>query len=310
MSADQILLTGSSGLIGTSLVRLLRQNRISTITLHRVAQQGPGASELWDPYSATPMSRPQALQSVTAAVHLSGANLAGRRWTSSFKQQISDSRVTPTHALATLLAGLKPKPEVLVCASAIGIYGDRGEEPLTETSVPGSGFLPEVCLAWERATRPAADAGIRVVHLRFGVVLSPEAGALAQMLPIFRAGLGGRLGSGRQWISWIALPDAARAIEFALQTPSLAGPVNVVAPNPVTNAEFTRTLARVLHRPALLPAPALVLRLAFGEMAEATILQSERVLPARLEANGFHFEYPQLEGALRALLPSSKNDLR
>jgi uncharacterized protein (TIGR01777 family) len=303
MSADQILLTGSSGFLGTSLVRLLQQNRISIVTLHRRPLQGAGAGELWDPYSATPVTRPQALAGVTAAVHLSGANLAGRRWTPSFKQQILDSRVTPTHALASLLAGLKPKPAVLVCASAIGIYGSRRDEVLTEASLPGIGFLPEVCRAWEKATQPATDAGIRVVHLRFGVALSPQGGALAQMLPVFRAGLGGRLGGGRQWISWVALPDVTRVIEFALQTASLSGPVNVVAPNPVTNAEFTRSLARVLHRPALLPVPAFGLRLAFGEMAEATILQSERVLPARLGAAGFHFEYPLLEGALRAVLP-------
>ena len=235
-----------------------------------------------------------------------GANVAGRRWTSAYKREILESRVTPTHALATLLAGLNAKPAVLVCASAIGIYGSRGDEVLTETSSPGSGFLPEVCLAWERATQPATDAGIRVVHLRFGVVLSPEGGALAQMLPLFRVGLGGRLGSGRQWMSWVALPDAIGAIEFALQTPSLSGPVNVVAPNPVTNLEFTRALGRALHRPTLLPAPGFALRLAFGEMAQATILASERVLPARLSAAGFHFEYPEIEAALRAVLPPSK----
>jgi uncharacterized protein (TIGR01777 family) len=276
------------------------------IALHRRPLQEAGATELWDPYSATPVTRPQALAGVTAAVHLSGANLAGRRWTASFKHEISDSRVTPTHALANLLAGLKPKPSVLVCASAIGIYGDRGDEVLTEASLPGNGFLAEVCVAWEKATQPAEDAGIRVVHLRFGVVLSPQGGALAQMLPIFRAALGGRLGGGCQWISWVALSDVTRVIEFALHTASLSGPVNVVAPNPVTNSEFTRSLARVLHRPALIPVPAFGLRLAFGEMADATILQSERVLPARLDAAGFDFEYPQLETALRAVLPSSK----
>jgi uncharacterized protein (TIGR01777 family) len=200
---------------------------------------------------------------------------------------------------------MEPKPAVLVCASAIGIYGSRADELLTETSSPGSGFLPEVCLAWEKATQPASDAGIRVVHLRFGVVLSPDGGALAQMLPIFRAGLGGRSSSGRQWISWVTLSDATRAIEFALEKVSLAGPVNVVAPNPVTNLEFTRSLGRVLHRPALLRVPAFALRLAFGEMAEATILQSERVSPARLNAAGFQFEYPELEAGLRAILTRS-----
>jgi hypothetical protein len=248
------------------------------------------------------MSRSQPLDGTTAAVHLSGANLAGQRWTSSYKRQILESRVKPTHALATILAGLRPKPAVLVCASAIGIYGSRGEELLTEGSLPGSGFLPEVCLAWEQATQPAADAGIRVVHLRFGVVLSPKGGALAQMLPIFRAGLGGRLGSGRQWMSWAVLPDVIRAIEFALRTESLSGPVNVVTPNPVTNLEFTRSLGRVLRRPVLFHVPAFALRLAFGEMAEATILESERVTPVCLQAAGFAFEYPELEAGLLAVL--------
>jgi uncharacterized protein (TIGR01777 family) len=245
------------------------------------------------------------INGTTAAVHLSGANLAGRRWSSSYKQEILESRVKPTHALATLLAGLRPKTSVLVCASAIGIYGSRGDELLSEASLPGSGFLPEVCLAWERATQPASDAGIRVVHLRFGVVLSPDGGALAKMLPVFRAGLGGRLGSGRQWTSWVALPDVTRAIEFALETGSLAGPVNVVAPNPVTNLEFTRSLGHALHRPTLLRVPAFALRLALGEMAEATILGSERVLPARLSSLGFDFEYPELEAGLRAILSRS-----
>jgi uncharacterized protein (TIGR01777 family) len=307
MTADQILLTGSSGLIGTSLVRTLRQKRISIISLHRRPLPGTGLHNagfqgLWDPYAATPTTVPRNVQGTTAAVHLSGANLAGRRWNSSYKQEILDSRVKPTHAIATLLAGLRPKPAVLVCASAIGIYGNRGNELLTESSMPGSGFLPEVCLAWEKATKPATKAGIRVVHLRFGVVLSPDGGALKQMLPIFRAGLGGRLGSGRQWISWVALPDVIRAIEFALETENLTGAVNVVAPNPVTNLEFTRSLGRALHRPTLLRVPAFALRLAFGEMAEATILQSERVLPARLSASGFKFEYPELDAALCAML--------
>jgi uncharacterized protein len=308
MTEDRILLTGSSGLIGTSLVRTLRRKRISIICLQRrrlPVGDVRDADSLWDPYAATPMSRPSEIEGTTAAVHLSGANLAGRRWTSSYKREILESRVKPTHAIATLLAGLQPRPAVLVCASAIGIYGGRGEELLTEASLPGSGFLPEVCLDWERATQPASDAGIRVVHLRFGVVLSPDGGALAQMLPVFRAGMGGRLGTGRQWISWVALPDVTRAIEFALETANLAGPVNVVTPNPVTNLEFTRALGRAVHRPALLRVPAFALRVAFGEMAEATILQSQRVLPARLSASGFDFEYPELEAGLSAILTRS-----
>jgi uncharacterized protein len=308
MSVERILLTGSSGLIGTSLVRSLERNRISAITLHRRPSAHPAEdSELWDPYAATPVRRLEMLEGITAAVHLSGVNLAGRRWTSAYKDEISASRVTPTHALAKLLAGLRSKPEVLICASAVGIYGNRGDEELSEASLPGSGFLPDLCVAWEEAARPAEEAGIRVVHLRFGVVLSPQGGALEQMLPIFRAGLGGRLGSGRQWISWIALPDVIRVIEFVLHTRgmsrNISGPVNVVAPNPVTNREFTRSLAHALRRPAALPVPAFALRLALGEMAEATILQSERVVPARLSAAGFDFEYPKVDAALRAILP-------
>jgi uncharacterized protein len=304
MSANRIVLTGSSGLIGTSLVRTLERKRISTLTLHRAKSRdaATGPQELWDPYAIQPMTHHEALQGITAAIHLSGANLSGRRWNSAYKREILESRVKPTRALATLLAGLEPRPSVLVCASAIGIYGGRGDEVLTEASLPGSGYLPEVCLAWEQATQPASDAGIRVVHLRFGVVLSPEGGALAQMLPVFRAGLGGQLGSGRQWMSWVALPDVIQAIEFALENPSVAGAVNVVAPHPVTNAEFTVALGRALHRPAWLRVPAFALRLAFGEMAEATILESERVMPARLNAAGFNFAYPELEPCLRDLL--------
>jgi uncharacterized protein (TIGR01777 family) len=304
MSVERVLLTGSSGFIGTSLVRRLQQNRISTISLHR--SPSGAAEEFWDPYAPRPVARPEAFEGITAAVHLSGANLAARRWTSDYKREIAESRVKPTQAIAAMLAGLRSKPEVLVCASAIGIYGNRGDEELNESSLPGSGFIPSLCLDWEAAARPAADAGIRVVYLRFGVALSPQGGALKQMLPAFRAGLGGRLGSGRQWISWIALPDVTRAIEFVLQTRSISGPVNLVAPTPVTNQEFTRALAGALHRPAVLAVPRFALRLAFGEMVDFTILQSERVIPAQLRAAGFDFEYPEIDGALRALLPPGR----
>jgi uncharacterized protein len=304
MSVERVLLTGSSGFIGTSLVRRLQQNRISTISLHR--SPSGAAEEFWDPYAPRPVARPEAFEGITAAVHLSGANLAARRWTSDYKREIAESRVKPTQAIAAMLAGLRSKPEVLVCASAIGIYGNRGDEELNESSLPGSGFIPSLCLEWEAAARPAVDAGIRVVYLRFGVALSPQGGALKQMLPAFRAGLGGRLGSGRQWISWIALPDVTRAIEFVLQTRSISGPINLVAPTPVTNREFTRALAGALHRPAVLAVPRFALRLAFGEMVDFTILQSERVIPARLRAAGFDFEYPEIDGALRALLPPGR----
>ena len=304
MSVERVLLTGSSGFIGTSLVRRLKQNRISTITLHR----GPSgvAEEFWDPYASKPVARPEAFEGIHAAVHLSGANLAARRWTSAYKREIVESRIKPTQAIAKLLAGLRSKPEVLICASATGIYGNRGDEELSEASQPGSGFIPDLCVAWEAAARPAQDAGIRVVYLRFGVVLSPLGGALKQMLPLFRLGLGGRLSSGRQWTSWVALPDVTRAIEFVLQAKNISGSVNMVAPTPVTNLEFTRSLAGALHRPAVLAVPGFALRLGLGEMVDSTILQSERVVPARLLAAGFDFEYPVLDGALRAILPPRK----
>ncbi len=295
MSESRVLVTGSSGLIGTSLIRSLGAKRISTISLQRTP--GPGRV-VWDPYASSPMSDPGQLAGTTAAVHLSGANVSARRWSVAYKQEIEDSRTKPTFALSTLLAGLTERPSVLVCASAIGIYGDRGDEELTEASSPGSGFLARVCVDWEAATRPASEAGIRVVHLRFGVVLAPQGGALKKMLPVFRLGLGGPLGSGRQWISWIALADVIGAIEFALQTPQLAGAVNVVAPQPVTNLEFTRSLGRALHRPAVLPVPSFALRMAFGEMAEATILASQRVSPTRLTAQGFSFAQPMLDAVL------------
>jgi len=268
---------------------------------------------LLDPYGRPIISQPAErkreirgeLGGTTAAVHLAGANLSGQRWSSSYKKEILESRVKPTHALAVLLAGLNPKPSVLVCASAIGIYGGRGDEVLSENSQPGTGFLPEVCLAWEKATRPAKEAGIRVVHLRFGVVLSTRGGALAKMLPIFRAGLGGKLGGGHQWMSWVALSDVTRAIEFVLDTPSLSGPVNVVTPNPVTNSDFTLALGRALHRPTLVRVPTFALRMAFGEMADATILESERVVPTRLTGKGFHFSYPDIQTGLQAVLSES-----
>jgi uncharacterized protein len=305
MSVRPILLTGSSGLVGASLVRSLREKQISTILLRRQTGKIKNNEAIWDPYAAEPVKSPETLEGITAAVHLSGANIAAQRWTSSYKRELRDSRVIPTRSLATLLAGLRSKPSVLISASAVGIYGDRGDELLTETSSPGSGFLADLCLDWEKAAQPAIDAGIRVVHLRFGVALSAEGGALARMLPIFRAGVGGRLGSGKQWMSWIALHDVVRVIEFALQTTSLSGPVNLVAPNPVTNAEFTSVLGRVLQRPTVIPAPAVALRLALGEMADEAILASERVAPARLKAAGFVFEYPELEACLRGVLPSA-----
>jgi uncharacterized protein (TIGR01777 family) len=228
--------------------------------------------------------------------------VAAHRWTTAYRHEMRTSRVDSTRALAQTLAGLRRPPRTLVVASAVGIYGDRGEEVLDETSAPGTSFLADLCRQWEEAARPAAEAGIRVVHPRFGVVLGRGPGALAKMLPVFRMGLGGRLGSGRQWMSWISLEDTVAAILFALETPWLAGAVNVVSPNPVRNAEFTRALARHVHRPAVLPVPAFALRLALGQMADEALLASARVIPAKLLSAGFKFAYPTLDGALAAAL--------
>ncbi len=263
----------------------------------------PRAEELtWNPGTNPAVADTALLEGFSAAVHLSGASLAARRWTAAYRRELTASRVDSTRALATLLAGLRRPPRVMLVASAVGIYGDRGDELLDEASTPGKGFLAGVCAQWEAAARPAVEAGIRVVHLRFGVVLGPGRGALAQMLPVFWLGLGGKLGSGRQWMSWISLADAIDAIVFALQTPELAGPVNLTAPAPVTNAEFTRALARQLRRPAILPAPAFALRLAFGEMADEVLLASVRAVPTKLLAAGFRFAHAGLGEALAAAI--------
>jgi len=228
--------------------------------------------------------------------------VAAHRWTAAYKKEIVESRVRTTQALARLLSQLKHPPRAFLCASATGIYGNRGEELLTESSPAGTGFLAETCVAWEAATLPAT--GIRVAPVRFGVVLSPDGGALAKMLPLFRIGAGGRLGSGKQWMSWISLPDLISAI-FHLLRAEINGPINFVAPTPVTNAEFTHTLAAALHRPAIVPAPAFALRLALGEMADEALLASQRVLPEKLIQSGFRFEHPDLAAAFAVLLKKS-----
>ncbi len=301
---DRIVLTGASGLVG-SLVRrnFHRQSKEILQLIRNPSASGPDRL-LWDPYAGSPADAATlaALEGVSAVIHLSGANVAAHRWTAAYKETIRTSRTRPTRALATLLSGLRSKPSVLICASAVGIYGDRGEELLDETSPPGSGFLANVCQEWEQAAEPAIQAGIRVVHLRFGIVLSSAGGALARMLPLFRLGAGGKLGSGRQWMSWIAVPDLLHAIEFAIVTGGLSGPVNTVAPVPVTNLDFTRTLGDILRRPTLLSAPAWALRMAIGEMADDALLASQRAIPKRLEAAGFAFQHRQLRTALESIL--------
>jgi uncharacterized protein (TIGR01777 family) len=295
-----IVVTGASGLIGSALLPFLSSHGHSVTRLVR-SQPRPGHAEIaWDPAHhsiATP-----ALEGRDAVVHLAGENIAAGRWTAARKAAIRQSRVQGTSVLCEALAQLVHPPKVLVSASAIGYYGDRGDQVVRETSSPGSDFLAEVCRAWEAATAPAVQRGIRVVYLRTGMVLSPAGGALAKMLTPFRLGLGGRIGSGKQYMSWIALDDVIGAIHHILITPTLQGAVNIVSPNPVTNAVFTQTLGRVLGRPTLLPLPALAARLAFGEMADALLLASIRVEPARLVASGYMFLYPELAAALRHLL--------
>jgi hypothetical protein len=293
-----IAVTGSSGLVGSTLVPFLATGG------HRVARlvrRSPGAGDiLWDPAKGvTDFSR---LEGVDAVIHLAGENIAAGRWTPERKDEIRRSRVEGTRRLCESLAKLSRRPKVLVSASAIGYYGDRGSEILTEDGAAGKGFLARLCQEWEAATEPASRAGIRVVHLRFGMILSTAGGALKKMLLPFKLGVGGRMGSGAQYVSWIAIDDTIGAIHHAVCTESLKGAVNGVAPAPVTNAEFTRVLARVLSRPALLPLPAFAARLAFGEMADALLLASARVMPARLQASGYRFQYPELEGALWHLL--------
>ena len=243
-----------------------------------------------------------ALEGIDGVVHLAGENIADGRWTEAKQRRIRDSRIDGTRLLCERLAQAEDKPSVLVCASAVGFYGDRGDEPLDERSARGSGFLAEVCEAWEEACQPARDAGIRVVNLRIGVVLSADGGALAKMLPPFRFGLAGKLGNGKQWMSWISLDDLVGAIDHALTHEEIEGPVNAVSPNPVTNAEFTSALGRVLSRPTALTMPAIGARVVFGKLADELLLSSIRAQPRALLASGFRFEHPDLETALRQAL--------
>ena len=294
---SRILVSGVSGPIGAALLPFLKTREYDVVRLVRGPAQG-GEQISWDP--AKPIA-PKSVSGFDAVIHLAGESIVGR-WTAAKKAKIRDSRVMGTRHLAQALAQASVKPQVFVCSSAIGYYGDRGEEVLNEQSAPGTGFLSEVCREWEASTQPAADAGIRTVQIRTGVVLSPKGGALGKMLTPFKMGVGGRIGIGRQWMSWIDVQDMIGAIHHILKTDLLQGPVNMVAPQSVTNAEFTKTLASVLSRPAIFPMPALAVKLAFGEMGETVLLGSQHVEPARLISSGYPFRFQDLQACLKHLL--------
>ncbi|MGH9124767.1 MAG: TIGR01777 family oxidoreductase [Acidimicrobiales bacterium] len=297
MGAMRIAVTGSHGFIGSALVACLKQRGHSVTRIVRSAA-APGDIE-WNPAAGT--LDPEPLAGIEGAVNLAGAPIGDKRWTEDRKQEIRSSRVESTGLLAARLAELPAPPGVLVSGSAIGFYGNRGDTELDEGSPPGSDFLAEVCRQWEEATAPAESAGIRVVHVRTGIVLGAEGGMLKKLLPLFRLGLGGKLASGTSYQSWISLEDEVAAIVYALETASLTGATNLTAPGPVTNAELTETLGRVLHRPAMVPVPRFAMAAALGpEMADVMLLASQRVLPTKLLTEGFEFRYPDLEGALRA----------
>ena len=293
-------MTGSSGFVGKGLVPYLERREHEVIRLVRSQDNLGDGAVLWNPRKAE--IDQGALEGLDAVIHLAGDNLAAGRWTAEKRERIRQSRVVGTEVLAQVLSTLESPPRVFVCASAVGFYGDRGDAILTEDSSAGTGFLAEVCRAWERASRRAEDAGIRVVNVRFGMLLGAGGGALQAMLTPFKLGAGGRIGDGEQYMSWITLEDAMGAIHHALMNDDMSGPVNVVAPNPVQNAMFTKTLGRVLHRPTILPLPAFVARTVLGEMADELLLASQRVHPVKLQASGYQWMHPDLEGALQTIL--------
>jgi uncharacterized protein (TIGR01777 family) len=299
----RIAVTGSSGFVGKQLVAFLRAGGHQVTRM--VRRRAEGSEELsWDP--AAGRIDAGALDGMDAVVHLAGVSISEGRWSAKRKQQILQSRIEGTRLLATTLASLRMPPRVLVSASGVGYYGARTEGPVTEHAPKGSGFLSDVCEAWESETRPTQDAGIRVVNARFGVLIGAAGGLLKRVAPIFKAGLGGPLGDGRQMLSWIALDDLLAATFEAIRNERLSGPINVVAPNPVTNGEFTAAMGRALHRPAVLPAPSIALRLATGEMADELLLVSQHVVPAALNGAGFAFAFPSIESALDHELGASR----
>ena len=294
----KVAITGSSGLIGSSLVSFLSEKNI---TVSKILREEPKDDDIsWRPEDGDWDSAYAG--GIDGIVHLAGENIASGRWTKAKKKKIRNSRIEGTKSLCEQILKLPKPPSVFICASAIGYYGDRGMEFLNEGSSRGSGFLPDVCLGWEEATEPLSKAGIRVVNVRFGIVLSKDGGALAKMLTPFKMKMGGKIGSGTQQISWVAIDDVTGAIYHTLVTDSLKGPVNITAPNPVSNKEFTNTLGEELKTPTVIPMPAFAARLAFGEMANDLLLASTKVAPKRLSDSGYEFQYPKLEPALKHVL--------
>jgi len=295
----KILVSGSHGLVGKTLIKALE---IDGHEIYRLVRHAPDSSKEieWSPerYSIAISM----IEGFDAVCHLAGESIASGRWSDEKKLKIRESRTKGTKLLSDALANLRHPPKTLISASAIGYYGNRGDEVLTEASAPGSDFLSEVCVEWEKATEHATTMGIRVVNTRFGIILDKEGGALSKMLPPFRMGIGGRIGAGRQWMSWIALDDVVGALKFVLANEALSGPVNFVAPNPVTNAEFTKALGQALSRPTFFPIPAFGVRLAFGEMADALLLSSQKVAPKTLQNAQYQFRYPELRNALQKIL--------
>jgi len=298
--SKRVVISGASGLIGSALKALLTTGGHRVDVLVRRAADNSKGEIQWDPTAGKIDA--EALEGVDAVVHLSGESLSAGRWRAERKRKFEESRVKSTDLLSRTLAGLKKRPEVMVSASAIGMYGSRGEESLTEDSAPGTGFLTELCQKWEAAAQPAADKGIRVVHPRIGIVMSARGGALKTMVPPFVMGGGGVIGSGKQYMSWISLDDLVAIIHESIFNPQLSGAVNATAPTPVTNREFVKTLGAVLHRPTVFPLPATIVKLVFGEMGEHLLLEGAKVLPTKLERTGFAFIHPTLEGALRSEL--------
>jgi uncharacterized protein len=300
----KIVVSGSSGLVGAALVAALRRENHSVLCLVRPGRQASGGDVAWNPESGEIDTAK--IEASDAIVHLAGASIADGRWSEDRKRVLRTSRVDSTQNLIESLKALSQPPKVFVCSSAIGYYGDRGDELLTEASAAGRGFLADLARDWEAAALGAERVGIRTVVLRLGMILASHGGALAKMLPPFKLGVGGKLGSGKQWMSWILLDDVIGVIRAAIQSVGWRGPINVVSPNPVTNEEFTRTLARILHRPAIFPVPKTMLRFVFGEMADALLLGSQRVIPEKLVAAGYPFSHANLETALRSILTAQK----